>query len=115
MRCREMFDRHHLACGRLHASCERGWLALLDDCLTQLESFGLQIDVVRVGEKMGLLQIRIATPPQLSPNDQRRWEDIIRSAEEASMTVCEICAAPGRLRRSSRGNWATRCTQHEDT
>jgi hypothetical protein len=98
---------------RLHASCEDGWLSLLEDCLIQLESFGLQIDVVRAGEKMGVLHIRIETPTTLSAADQRCWEDIIRSTEEASMTVCEICAAPGRLRRSSTGTWATRCDEHE--
>jgi hypothetical protein len=64
---------------------------------------------------MGVLRIRIETPAALSAADQRHWEDIIRATEEASMTVCEICAAPGRLRRSSRGNWAARCTEHEET
>lgn len=98
---------------RFHASCEDGWLWLLEDCLVRLESFGLPVGVVRAGEKMGVLQIRIETPKTLSAADQRRWEDIIRSTEEASMTVCEICAAPGRLRRSSTGTWATRCDEHE--
>jgi len=99
---------------RLHASCGDGWLPLLEDCLSQLEAFGYPVEG-RIREKMGVLQIAIPAPSHLSPDDQRRWEDIIRLAEETSMKVCEICAAPGRLRRSSRGNWATRCTQHEET
>ena len=106
-----MTSRHPLR-KRLHASCGDGWLWLLEDCLIQLESFGLPVDVVRAGEKMGVLHIRIETPTTLSASDQRRWEDIIRSTEEASMTTCEICGAPGCLRRSSTGTFATRCDEH---
>lgn len=98
----------------LHASCEDGWLPLLEDCLTQLESFGRPFVINHVREKMGVLQIAIPTPSHLSPDDQRRWEDIIRTAEETSMTVCEICAAPGRPRQSPTGAWSTRCEEHEE-
>lgn len=107
-----MSKPHALRAG-LHASCEEGWLALLDDCLSRLEAVGYPVEG-RVREKMGVLQIAIPTPSHLSSDDKRRWEDIIRNAEDTSMTVCEICAAPGRLRRSSTGTWATRCEEHEE-
>lgn len=113
MTLRDMFARHPLACGSLHASCEDGWLPLLDACLTELDAFGHSVVIHRVGEKMGILQMGIATPDSLSAEDQRQWEDIIRKTEQASMTTCEICGVAGRLRRSATGTWATRCDDHE--
>ncbi|WP_427145224.1 hypothetical protein [Rhizobium pisi] len=109
----EMFDRHPLVRGSLHASCEEGWIPLIDSCLSQLESFGRPVVINRIAEKMGVLQIGIATPDSLSAEDQRRWEDIVRATEEASMVTCELCGAAGRLRRSTTGAWATRCDLHE--
>lgn len=110
----DVFARHPLARGSLHASCEDGWLVLIDDCLTQLEAFGQPIDVLRIGEKMGVLQIRIATPSGLPRDAQRQWEDIIHAAEEASLETCDVCGNAGRLRQSTTGTYATRCDEHKE-
>ncbi|NKQ73405.1 hypothetical protein C3Y89_24175 [Rhizobium sp. UPM1132] len=110
---RDMFARHPLVRGSLHASCEEGWLPLIDDCLTELEAFGLPIVIHRIREKMGALRINILTPTSVGGEDQRRWEDIIRAAEESSLKTCEICGKAGWLRQSTTGTYATRCDQHQ--
>ncbi|MGO6692540.1 hypothetical protein ACCS54_18710 [Rhizobium johnstonii] len=110
---RDMFARHPRVSGSLHASCEDGWLPLIEDCLTKLEAFGLPIVIHRIREKMGALRINILTPTSLSVEDQRRWEDIIRAAEESSLKTCELCGNPGRLRQSETGTYATRCDAHQ--
>lgn len=110
---KQMFSRHPLVRGSLHASCEDGWLRLIDECLTTLDSFGLPIEVRRIRAKMGCLRLDIATPRGLSTEDKIRWADIIGAAEEAALTTCEVCGSPGRLRVSETGTYASRCDQHE--
>lgn len=111
--CKQMFARHSLVRGSRHASCEDGWLPLIEGCLTKLEAFGVPVEIRRIREKMGCLRLDIATPCGLSKEDKIRWEDIIRSAEEAALTTCEVCGSPARLRVSETGTYATRCEQHE--
>lgn len=111
--CKQMFARHSLVRGSRHASCDDGWLPLIDDCLTKLESFGVPIEIRHIKEKMGCLRLSIATPAGLSTEDKIRWADIIRAAEEAALKTCEVCGAPGRLRVSETGTYATRCDRHE--
>lgn len=112
---REMFARHVLVRGSLHASCDDGWLPLIDDCLTKLEAFGVPIVVRRIREKMGCLRLDIAIPRGLSAKDKIRWEDIVRAAEGAALKTCEVCGEPGRRRASETGTYATRCDKHEVT
>lgn len=110
---KQMFERHPLVRGSRHASCEDGWLPLIEGCLTKLEAFGVPVEIRRIREKMGCLRLDVATPAGLSTEDKIRWADIVRAAEEAAQNICEICGAPGRLRVSETGTHATRCEQHE--
>ncbi|OLP53321.1 hypothetical protein BJF92_00705 [Rhizobium rhizosphaerae] len=110
---RAMFSRHPLAQGSLYVSCDDGWLPVIDDCLTRLESFGVPIEIRRIREKMGCLQMSIVAPTTLPTENKIRWADIIRAAEETALKTCEVCGAPGRLRVSETGTYATRCDLHE--
>lgn len=86
--------------------CKDGWLDLIDRLCARLQAAADagQIDqpiAVQVKEKFGTMKFYAYPRAGLALN----WT---REAERASGTVCEVCGAPGQIRRSGLC-FMTRC------
>lgn len=82
--------------------CGDGWASIAEEMLAELRSKCPDAKIVQAKEKLGGFRIYL---------EKKLDEDartIVRRAEAKSFTLCEICGAPGGLRRLS-GNICVRC------
>lgn len=103
----KLFSSEHLR----GISCYPGWLNLLDTLCLQLQTHldanpsTPQIVVRQVKEKFGGLRFYIAGGDELC-------RAAVHAAEEASLTICEVCGQRGSLVGEQ---WVSvRCAQHLD-
>jgi hypothetical protein len=96
--------------------CSAGWFPLLDDLMTKLEQSLSTLDddfdfrVLQIKEKFGGLRFYAKTKGDwVSPRSI--WHQLIEEAETKSYTICEICGAPGKLRKD-RPWIRTLCDEH---
>ncbi len=71
----------------------KGWWPIIDKYLPQIVELAPDCDII-VKEKYGTLRIG-AYGKSL---DHKKLMELEMAAEEASVTVCEECGAPGKLR-----------------
>jgi hypothetical protein len=87
--------------------CGSGWTDLLDAVFLQLHNTCTEREWFpsQIKEKYGSLRIYWhGDLPEVG-------DQIICAAEHLSAHICEICGAPGSLRRDN-GWWSTRCKEH---
>lgn len=75
-----------------------GWWPILDKYVPLILAIDPEAQI-EVKEKFGMLRIWVGSE---TLEDCSVFDPFIEEAEEASKTVCEICGAPGRLRK---GRW----------
>lgn len=84
--------------------CGNGWAGLIDEMLADLRAACPDARIVQVKEKFGALRV------YLENKLDKDAKAILRRGEARSLTVCEVCGAPGELRRM-RGHVGVRCVQ----
>jgi len=84
-----------------------GWRDIVKDAATRLSR--LDVDVLEAREKLGQLRIHVPAKHVRRPEVQA----IFREAADRASRTCDLCGAPGRLRKSPA--LAVRCDQHERT
>lgn len=84
--------------------CGNGWAGLIDDMLAELRAACPDARIVQAKEKLGALRV------YLEDKLDEQAKVILLRAEAKSFTVCEVCGAPGELRRI-RGHVGVRCVQ----
>jgi hypothetical protein len=82
-----------------------GWTPLVNRIFDALVEFGHPVKVIQVKEKFGGLRVYTSTI-----HDE--LDKIIYDACVESLTICEVCGAPGELYGSSW--YFTRCERHAD-
>lgn len=84
-------DPAEIRCG---ADCGDGWAGIVDSLLTDLKALGWTGEIQQIKNKWGGLETYVsdATGPH---------HDLIAKARAASLSTCEECGEPGRL----RGRW----------
>lgn len=87
-----------------------GWAELINKCHEKLVSFDPNYKVVQVKEKFGGL--RYYFNPS-NPVHTRAMSDMVLPFERDSYTVCEVCGASGKLRKTIESSWLkTLCDEH---
>lgn len=88
-------------------SVGEGWIGLLDEMMTELDTKGYEYEVDYIKEKFGQLRIALS---YIGNTDEHQWYDIIDKYEDKSLVICEECGKPGMLRF---GGWIrTLCNSH---
>lgn len=83
---------------RLKDACvgvQPGWWPILQEYIPQILAIDPEAQI-EVKEKFGTLRIWVGSE---TVEDCSVFDRFVNAAEEASKTVCEICGAPGRLRK----------------
>jgi hypothetical protein len=88
----------------LLAAVPAGWRGLVERLLDEMGTLNVEVKWNSVGERAGSLAFHFA----LHGADWRRASDAIAHAERSSASICERCAAPGRL-RTVQGRQRTLC------
>jgi hypothetical protein len=89
-------------------SVGEGWIGLLDELMTELDTKGYKYEVDYIKEKFGQLRVSLSYLGDEHSDDE--WWDIIGKYEGKSLVVCEDCGKPGMLRL---GGWIrTLCNAH---
>lgn len=103
---RERFSTDHADFGLEHGL---GWLGIIHTLHYRLMHFDPEYVVYQIKEKFASLRFyaRVDTT-EMSDEDADKVANIIRDAEHATNTTCEICGAPGTATEKS-GWWRTRC------
>lgn len=89
--------------------CGRGWYPLIEETLDKIEALlpeDSDFEILQVKEKWGMLEI------------YTNWstdeiDDIITSAREKSIKICEACGAPGNL-MVNNGWYVTLCAECDE-
>ena len=84
--------------------CNEGWYPLIQQLIEDLIQLGWDKQVTQVKEKFGGLRFYINEGPN-------EVHDRITKAEGESYTICEMCGAPGEIRRDT-GWYRTLCEAH---
>lgn len=80
-----------------------GWIPLLRDLCNRLRALSEPVEVHQVKEKFGELRFYTGSISEAAGL-------LIREAENASCSICEVCSSPGELRP---GGWVrTLCDGH---
>ena len=93
-------------------SCSRGWYPLLVDTDRKLAALDPAYEIHQVKEKYGGL--RYYHQFVTAGADHQAGDLIEDEAEAKSLTICELCGAPGSLRDDGYWLW-TRCDEHDPT
>lgn len=72
--------------------CGAGWFPLLRRAFARLEALGVPVSVSDIKEKYGTLRLDVDAQGD-------RVDAIVGDAEKLSTVTCELCGAPGKLRR----------------
>jgi len=89
-----------------------GWAQIVRECHEKLVSFDANYKIVQIKEKFGGL--RYYFNPSNSAYTRNMHNQIIH-LEKKSYEVCELCGAPGKLRKTIDGGWLkTLCDEHAD-
>ena len=81
----------------------KGWRHLVSTLVDNLIAAGWNGVVYQVKEKFGGLRFYIG-------ESNKKIDDLISAAEDASYKICDVCGAPGTLRGDK---WLrTRCDEH---
>jgi hypothetical protein len=83
--------------------CEAGWYPILADLEAKLSTLDPDYTVLQIKEKFGTLRFYCATEAN-DDDARRRFDELVRRAEQDSATTCERCGAPGVL-NSTAGGW----------
>lgn len=70
-----------------------GWWPILDKYIQQLRAIDPNCEIY-IKEKYGTLRIHAVS----ENHTWKEFREIERAAENASMTVCEVCGAPGKAK-----------------
>lgn len=89
-----------------------GWLPLLAQLNRSLRVIDAGFVVVQAKEKFGRLRVYLLPSTNGAEVDQE-LEAAVDAAEAASVTICDVCAAPGLLLYDT-GPHRTRCVEHRD-
>lgn len=84
--------------------CNEGWYPLIQKLIEDLIQLGWDKHVTQVKEKFGGLRFYIN-------EGSNEVHDRITKAEQESYTICEMCGAPGEIRRDL-GWYRTLCEAH---
>lgn len=90
--------------------CGEGWIPLIEPVLKYIQEYNKgkeeeqQIIVYQIKEKFGALRIEVGNYPE-------ELRNMVEAAENASVTICEKCGAPGSLRDCGGGWYHTLCDE----
>lgn len=87
--------------------CGDGWVGLIDEMLSELQTKCPGARIVQAKEKLGGLRV------YLENKLDEEAKEILRRAEAKSFTLCETCGAPGEL-RSLKGCLGVCCSHHSE-
>ncbi len=86
--------------------CGDGWIDIIDNLLEDIEALNIEeLRIINISQKLGFLRVlfRVSTE-----EDFDRVRELIWTAQEKSVKVCEICGNPGKS-DSSGGRASTMC------
>jgi len=89
---------------RGNIECSNGWFDIIENLLIELTKLGKQdLYITQLKEKFGTLRVYLSYyVPEA--------ENLVKEAEKASETACEICGKEGKLITS--GWYSVRCKEH---
>lgn len=86
-----------------------GWLPLLGDLVSELESIDPLFTVAQIKSKLAGLRAYCYPSEELSEVGDSTFYAAIDAAEARSLTICETCGEDGHL-INDHGWWLTTCT-----
>jgi hypothetical protein len=86
-----------------------GWVPLVDELHAEVLDLDPNVVVDQVKEKFGGLRYYFSTG--VSSEIEQQITLLVDAAEAQSFEICEVCGAPGELRRD-RGWLKTLCDEH---
>lgn len=87
-----------------------GWYPLVIQLDAKLAEIDPDYTLAQVKEKFGGLRYYVDTV-NASDDDLERFRELVREAEAASYTICDVCGLPGKANNSG---WVrTRCGEHD--
>jgi len=86
-----------------------GWFLILDELFTGLRAIGFTGQFGQVKEKFGMLRVYLGPGEADSDEVWKKASELVRHAERASATICELClgGVVGKLMRKGGlpGGW----------
>jgi len=76
--------------------CGAGWNSLIDPLIKLCEERG--ITILQIKEKFGGLRFYVSAVPSQRVGAPADILEAIEKAEDASVTICEMCGEPGKVR-----------------
>jgi len=87
-------------------SVGRGWAPLVNRVFDKMETIKGSIKILQVKEKWGGLRI-------YTDYSNNELDKVINDVEKKSLTICEVCGEPGKIRGKSW--YYTACDNHTRT
>lgn len=91
-------------------SCSAGWYPLIVQLDRDLAEIDRGYELRQCKEKFGGLRYYSSASASISDEDQERMHGLIRAAEKASETTCELCGNAGELHVSRHSWYRTLCS-----
>jgi hypothetical protein len=80
--------------------CDDGWLMLLGELDHEIAKYDSEYRLAQVKAKFGTLRFYVDLSDDLTPEARDAVYALIRTAEQKSGTLCELCGNAGTLRRT---------------
>lgn len=94
-------------------TCGEGWYSIIDNLCARIQQHVTandvqQVTAIQIKEKCGELRFYYR-------GGDEHVRSSVNAAKADSITVCEVCGAPGMLNPTPSAWWRTRCEKHVDT